>query len=183
MIDSDDFIIFIHDGNQPVPFESVRFSKGDKEYEYTIYYYSTTFHYLIENLWTWENTNFNFTIPNNPIYPFDQLNKALRENVGIEEAKSAVVEWVIKKKGSINILEAALMFLHECLNTKPIDSRKNEKLLMLTKVGIDLYANCTSGKAKDFNIIKLIDRFNEKPKDTEVLEALRDGILEMSGVK
>ena len=44
-------------------------------------------------------------------------------------------------------------------------------------------SGCTILEVTDFNFSKFFWSFNEKPKDIEAHEALRDGVLDMAGMK
>ena len=98
------------------------------------------------------------------------IEKCLTEDpIQIEVAKSNIWNYFVK-------LDAALNFLHTCLTNKPDDLSQIE--------GFDIETACKTGKAFGKNLEKLLNSLNRKPiDDTETFKALRDGILEMAGVK
>jgi hypothetical protein len=108
------------------------------------------------------------------------IDASVRNSYSFESPNEASLVQVfeeLKKMLEVNTkLESALVFLHSCLLSKP------DNLIQLK--GFDFQKPCTIGKAKDININTLCENLSPNPIDNIVaFEALRDGVLEMAGVK
>lgn len=90
-----------------------------------------------------------------------------------DDKKKRIIDLLFK---NLDILNAALEFLHRCLVAKPTNLSQLKDF--------DKNKLCITGKAQGQNINGLWGKIKPKPlDDIDALEALRDGVLEMAEVK